>query len=92
MSHKRLIGKKGQKRVLVSILAITSTKNKKECELKEIAKLLKITRPAVIQNMTILIESGIVKSRSGEGTKKLYSILDLYQPYLEELYKDNVKL
>jgi len=80
-----------QKRVLIAILAITASKHKKECELKEIAKLLKITRPAVIQNMTILVEAKIVASRATEGVKKMYSVSKIYNEYLTELYKDEIK-
>jgi DNA-binding MarR family transcriptional regulator len=80
------------KRILISIFAITLVKNKKDCSLKEIARLLGITKPAIITNIPALMEVGLIESRESSGLKKLYSINPQFKEYLEERFKDDIKI
>ncbi len=81
-----------QKRVLYAISAYCAVTRSIECALKDIARTLGITRPAVINTLTPLQESHIVEFRTAErGRARLYKISEEYREFFEEKYRDEIK-
>lgn len=81
-----------QKRILVAIVAIGKAKNKKECSTREMAKLLGISKPAVINQMHVLLEANFIVVREVSGLKKLYALHPDFGEFIEERFKDDIKI
>jgi DNA-binding MarR family transcriptional regulator len=81
-----------QKRILVAISAITKVKSKTECTMRELSKLLQISKPAVISSMHPLLEAGFVLSREGPRLTKWYSLSKDFKDYIEERFGDDIKV
>jgi|GEM_PF-2702004 Cdc6-like AAA superfamily ATPase len=81
-----------QKRVLYAISAVSLMQKSIECSLKEIAQVLDVSRPAVINSLVPLQESRIIEFRSSErGRTRLYRISEEYRDFFAERYKDEIK-